>query len=84
MYYDKLPGVGKDERVRMKLFMRSLTGEALTWYIDHDTRKWSSWVDMASDIMDRFHFNTENVPDKFYIQNLKKNPGETFRDYAVR
>ena len=29
MYCDKLIGVGRDERILMKLFMRSLTGEAL-------------------------------------------------------
>ncbi|KAG5590812.1 hypothetical protein H5410_041326 [Solanum commersonii] len=32
MYCDKLVGVGRDERIRMKLFMRSLTGEALSWF----------------------------------------------------
>ncbi|XP_070036551.1 uncharacterized protein [Nicotiana tomentosiformis] len=53
-------GVGKDERIRMKLFMRSLTGDALSW------------------------FNTENAPDVFYIQNLKKKPTETFSEYATR
>nr|XP_033516571.1 uncharacterized protein LOC117280908 [Nicotiana tomentosiformis] len=58
-YCDKLVGVGKDERIRMKLLMRSLTRDALSW------------------------FNTENTPDVFYIQNLKKKPTETFHDYAT-
>ncbi|XP_070008170.1 uncharacterized protein [Nicotiana sylvestris] len=39
---------------------------------------------MASDFMDRFRFNTENAPDVFYIQNLKKKPTETFHEYATR
>jgi len=39
---------------------------------------------MAYDFMDRFRFNTENAPGVFYIQNLKKNPTETFREYATR
>ncbi|XP_070013293.1 uncharacterized protein [Nicotiana sylvestris] len=39
---------------------------------------------MASDFMDRFRFNTENAPDIFYIQNLKKKPTETFREYATQ
>ncbi|XP_070001936.1 uncharacterized protein [Nicotiana sylvestris] len=39
---------------------------------------------MASDFMDRFRFNTENTPDVFYIQNLRKKPTETFREYATR
>ncbi|XP_070036676.1 uncharacterized protein [Nicotiana tomentosiformis] len=83
-YCDKLVGVGKDERIRMKLFMRSLTGDALSWYISQNPKKWVSWVSIASDFMDRFRFNMENAPDVFYIQNLKKKTMETFREYATR
>ncbi|XP_070028825.1 uncharacterized protein [Nicotiana sylvestris] len=83
-YYDKLVGVGKDERIHMKLFMRNLKGDVLSWYISQDPKKWSNWVGMASDFMDRFRFNTENALDVFYIQNLKKEPIEIFREYATR
>ncbi|XP_070008134.1 uncharacterized protein [Nicotiana sylvestris] len=81
---DKLVGVGKDEKIRMKLFIRSLTGDALSWYISQDPKKWSNWLNMASDFMDRFRFNIENAPNVFYLQNLKKKPTETFRKYATR
>ncbi|XP_070050744.1 uncharacterized protein [Nicotiana tomentosiformis] len=84
MYYYKLVGVGKYERIRMKLFMRSLTGDALSWYISQNPKKWINWVSMASDFMDWFRFNTENAPDVFYIQNLKKNRIETLCEYATR
>ncbi|XP_070046202.1 uncharacterized protein [Nicotiana tomentosiformis] len=83
-YCDKLVGVGKDERIHMKLLMRSLTRDALSWYISQNPKKWVSWVSMVSDFMDRFRFNTENTPDVFYIQNLKKKPMETFREYDTR
>ncbi|XP_033514923.2 uncharacterized protein [Nicotiana tomentosiformis] len=83
-YCDKLVRVGKDERILMKLFMRSLTGDAISWYISQNPKKWINWVSMASDFMDRFRFNTENAPDVFYIQNLKKKLTETFREYATR
>lgn len=66
-YCDKLVGVGMDEKIRMKLFMRSLTGDALSWYISQDPKKWSNWVSMASDFMDLFRFNTKNALDVFYI-----------------
>ncbi|XP_070054834.1 uncharacterized protein [Nicotiana tomentosiformis] len=83
-YCDKLVGVGKNKQIHMKLFMQSLTGDALSWYISQNLKKWVNWVDMASNFIDRFGFNTENVPDVFYIQNLKKKPTETFREYATR
>ncbi|XP_070056976.1 uncharacterized protein [Nicotiana tomentosiformis] len=83
-YCDKLVGVGKNEQICMKLFMRSLTGDDLSWYISQNPMKWVNGVNMASDFMDRFRFNTENAPDVFYIQNLKKKPTESFREYATR
>ncbi|XP_070017099.1 uncharacterized protein [Nicotiana sylvestris] len=43
MYCDKLVGVGRDEKIHMKLFMRSLKGDALSWYISQDSKKWTSW-----------------------------------------
>ncbi|XP_033516835.1 uncharacterized protein [Nicotiana tomentosiformis] len=82
-YCHKLVGVGKNEQIRMNLFMRSLRGDALSWYIRQNPKKWSSWVNMASDFMERFMFNTENAPDVFYIQDLKKKPTITFCEYAT-
>jgi len=58
-YCNKLVRVGKNEQIHMKLFMRSLTGNALSWYISQNPKKWVNWVSMASDFMDRFRFNTE-------------------------
>ncbi|XP_070029391.1 uncharacterized protein [Nicotiana sylvestris] len=83
-YYDKLVGVGKDERIHMKLFMRSLIGDTLSWYISQNPKKWVNWASMTSDFMDLFRINTKNAPDVFYIQNLKKKPTETFCEYATR
>ncbi|XP_070050552.1 uncharacterized protein [Nicotiana tomentosiformis] len=83
-YCAKLVEVGKDERIRIKMFIGSLTGDALSWYISQNSIKWISWVSIASDFMDRFRFNIENTPDVFYIKNFKKKPIETFREYATR
>ncbi|XP_070041491.1 uncharacterized protein [Nicotiana tomentosiformis] len=77
-YCDKLVGVGKDERIRIKILMRSLTGDALSSYISQNPKKWVNWMSMASNFIDQFRFNTENAQDIFYIQNLKKKPTETF------
>ena len=83
-YCDKLVGVGKDQAIRMKLFIRSLTGEALDWYTYQDPQRWHSWGDMAQEFMDRFRFNTETIPDRFYLMKLERKSTETFREYAMR
>ncbi|KAK4737484.1 hypothetical protein R3W88_001181 [Solanum pinnatisectum] len=82
-YYDKLVGVGRNEAIRMKLFIRSLTGDALTWYIEEDLKIWRNWSNMAEDFMERFRFNIEIVPDRSYLEMLKKKITETFREYAI-
>ncbi|XP_070036831.1 uncharacterized protein [Nicotiana tomentosiformis] len=83
-YRDKLMDIGKNEQIHMKLLMRSLTRDALSWYIIQNPKKWPNWISMSSDFMDRFKFNTKNSPDVLYIQNRKKKPMETFREYATR
>nr|XP_009774860.1 PREDICTED: uncharacterized protein LOC104224846 [Nicotiana sylvestris] len=42
-YCDKLIGVVKDERIHIKLFMRSLTVDAMSWYISQNPKKWANW-----------------------------------------
>ncbi|XP_060182369.1 uncharacterized protein LOC132612039 [Lycium barbarum] len=80
-YCDKLVGVGKDQAIRMKLFIRSLT---VDWYTCQDPQKWHSWGEMAQEFMDRFRFNTETIPDRFYLMKLERKSTETFREYAMR
>ncbi|XP_070007989.1 uncharacterized protein [Nicotiana sylvestris] len=67
-----------------KFEMLDGTGDPRVHLRIQDAKKLTSWVNMASDFMDRFRFNTENAPDVFYIQNLKKKPTETFCEYATR
>nr|XP_016442431.1 PREDICTED: uncharacterized protein LOC107767846 [Nicotiana tabacum] len=79
VYCDKLAIVGRNEKLRMKLFIRSLMGEALTWYTRQDPRNWRTWQDMAKDIMNHFRFNTEITSDRFALVNLQKKPSESFQ-----
>ena len=83
-YCDKLVGVGHDEKICMQLFNRSLTEDALVWYSKKQTKKWTSWEAMAGDFIDSFGHNTDAMPDRFYLEKLKKKPTETFREFATR
>ncbi|XP_070015023.1 uncharacterized protein LOC142174517 [Nicotiana tabacum] len=82
-YRDKLVGVGKNEKICKKLFMQSLTVDALSWYVSQNPKMWVNWVSMTLDFMNKFRFNTKNAPDFFYIENFKKNLIEPFREYAT-
>lgn len=82
-YCHKLIGVGRDENIRIKLFIRSLSGEYLTSYTQQDPRKWLRWSDMAQDFMDRFSFNTNILPDRCCLTKITKKSTETFHEYTL-
>lgn len=84
VYYDKLVGVGKNKKIWMKLFMRSLMGEALTWYIEQDIKRSAGWLDLVSSFVDRFGYNIDNALSWTYIQAMRNKPNESFREYAMR
>ncbi|XP_070008964.1 uncharacterized protein [Nicotiana sylvestris] len=62
-YCDKLVGVVKDERICIKLFMRSLKGDGLSWYISQDPKKWSNWRSEAAKVR---HALEEEQMNKFF------------------
>ncbi|XP_070019836.1 uncharacterized protein [Nicotiana sylvestris] len=71
-YCDKLVRIRKDEKNRMKLFMRSLTGDTLSWYISQVPKKWSNWVNMASDFMNRFRSEAAKVRPSLDEEQMNK------------
>ncbi|XP_075084830.1 uncharacterized protein LOC142168069 [Nicotiana tabacum] len=83
-YCYNLVGVGRNDKLRMKLFIRSLTGEALTWYTRQDHKNWREWQDMEEDFKNRFRFNTKITLDRFALANLQKQPSKSFQEYARR
>nr|XP_025885529.1 uncharacterized protein LOC104645638 [Solanum lycopersicum] len=83
-YCDQLVGVGKDEALLMRLFSRSLCGEALEWFTSHETRQWPSWSALAKDFINRFTYNVEVVPDRYSLEKMKQKPTESYREFAYR
>jgi len=83
-YCDKLVGVGKNEDIRIKMFIRILTGEALDWYTSQDLQRWHSWNILALEFMDRFRFNTEMALDCFHLMKMEKKSTDSFKEYAIQ
>ncbi|KAK4724983.1 hypothetical protein R3W88_027762 [Solanum pinnatisectum] len=83
-YCDQLVGVGRDEALLMRLFSRSLSGEALEWFTSHETRQWSSWNALAKDFIERFAYNVEIVPDRYSLEKMKQKSNESYREFAYR
>ncbi|XP_049387091.1 uncharacterized protein LOC125851355 [Solanum stenotomum] len=83
-YCDKLVGIGKNDVLIMRLFSRSVSGEALEWFTSQELRQWSTWGALAKEFLERFQFNVEAVPDKYYLEKLKQKTTEDYREYACR
>nr|XP_033513090.1 uncharacterized protein LOC117277802 [Nicotiana tomentosiformis] len=79
-YCDTLVRVAINDKLMMKLFIRSLIGEALTWYTRQHPQNWREWQDMATYFMNCFRFNIEFTPDRFALVNLQKKPSESFQE----
>nr|XP_033513369.1 uncharacterized protein LOC117278052 [Nicotiana tomentosiformis] len=82
--FEMFDGTG-DPKMHLRTYCDKLVGvgDVLSWYISQNLKKWANWVRMASDFIDRFRFNTENAPDVFYIQDLKKKLTVSFHEYAT-
>ncbi|KAK4715726.1 hypothetical protein R3W88_014064 [Solanum pinnatisectum] len=83
-YCDQLVGVGRDEALLMRLFSRSLSGEALEWFTSHETRQWPSWNALAKDFIERLAYNVEIVPDRYSLEKMKQKSIESYREFAYR
>ncbi|XP_060202443.1 uncharacterized protein LOC132630865 [Lycium barbarum] len=83
-YYNQLVGVKKNEPLIMRLFSRSLTGEAAEWFATQDMRQWHTWEDMAESFMEWFRLTVETVPDHYYLEKVKQKSIENYREFFSR
>ncbi|KAG5611331.1 hypothetical protein H5410_022612 [Solanum commersonii] len=73
-FCSRLVGLENNEHLLMRLFIQSLSGIALTWYVKQDFDKWLAWEDMAQDFVEQHKFNTKIDPtltlDGVYYKTL--------------
>ncbi|XP_060177935.1 uncharacterized protein LOC132607876 [Lycium barbarum] len=82
-YCDQLVGVKKNEPLIMRIFRRSLTGEAAEWFVTQDMRQWLLWEDLVKSFMERFRFNIEIVHCN-YLEKVKKKSIENYTEFTSR
>ncbi|KAH0632960.1 hypothetical protein KY284_035746 [Solanum tuberosum] len=68
----------------MAYFGESLTGVSSEWFIDEEISHWHIWDDMAHDFVRQFQYNVDIMPDRNTLSNMRKNPNESFREYAIK
>ncbi|XP_055803406.1 uncharacterized protein LOC129872442 [Solanum dulcamara] len=83
-YCDQLVGVGKNEALLMRLFSRSLSGEALEWFTSQEMKQWPNWNALAKDFIEIFAYNVEIIPNRYSLEKIKQKSTESYREYAYR
>nr|XP_009626117.1 uncharacterized protein LOC104116871 [Nicotiana tomentosiformis] len=83
-YCNQLRGAGGKKELLMAYFGEILTVIASELFIDQDISYWHVWNDMAQDFVQQFQYNINIVLDRSSLVNLKKNPTESFREYAIK
>ena len=68
----------------MRLFSRSLKGEALEWFISKEIKQWPTWNTLAKDFIGRFGYNVEFILDRYSLDRINQYSTKSYREYAYR
>ncbi|KAL3538181.1 hypothetical protein ACH5RR_001547 [Cinchona calisaya] len=80
--YNELGAHGKDERLRMCLFQRSLCGDALQWFIHLNRSELQSCNGFIRAFLDKFELGSESILDRIDFMDMKRRQHESFGKYA--
>ncbi|RDX90077.1 hypothetical protein CR513_28097, partial [Mucuna pruriens] len=82
MYCRKMAAHIHQDKILVHCFQDSLTGPALTWYVNLEKGQVKTWRDLAKAFVRQYRYNEDMAPDRSRLQNLSKMESEGFKDYA--
>ncbi|RDX84582.1 hypothetical protein CR513_34350, partial [Mucuna pruriens] len=84
MYCRKMASFIHQDKILVHCFQESLTGAALSWYVNLESGHVKTWRDLAEAFICQYKYNEDIVPDRSRLQNMSKKESEGFKDYAQR
>ena len=84
MFYQKMAGYTKNEKLLIHYFQDNLTGLDTRWYNQLDWNDIRSWRDLGKAFLTQYKHMTNSAPNRMSLQNMEKKSNETFRKYAHR
>ncbi|XP_040938074.1 uncharacterized protein [Gossypium hirsutum] len=84
MFCRRMMGLFNNDQLLIHCFQDSLAGAAAKWYNQLSRTQVKSWKDLAQAFMKQYDHITDIAPDRITLQNMEKNPSESFRQYAQR
>ncbi|XP_027075870.2 uncharacterized protein [Coffea arabica] len=82
MFANKLGKLMDDENLPMRLFSKSLEGDALDWYSNLKSREVKTWLDLSAAFVKQYEFNCELAPTRTTLEGTKRKPSKDHKTYA--
>ena len=73
-----------NEDLLIHVFYDSLTGTAAQCYVKLKNEQICTWIDLTWIFLGRYKYMLEIIPDCLTFQNMKKEPKENYKKYAVK
>lgn len=72
MYVGTLQPMGIDNELLVQLFLRSLTGPALTWLMNTEPNTIRTWPDLSSAFVTHYTYNTDIPLSRCKLELVKQ------------
>ncbi|RDY10066.1 hypothetical protein CR513_05471, partial [Mucuna pruriens] len=82
MYCRKMAVYVQDDKILVHCFQDSLSGVALSWYVNLEKGRIRTWKDLAEAFLKQYKYNEEMASDRSRLQNMAKKDHEGFKVYA--
>ncbi|RDY04089.1 hypothetical protein CR513_12235, partial [Mucuna pruriens] len=84
MYCRKMASFIHQDKILVHYFQDSLTGAALSWYVNLESGRVKTWRDLAEAFVRQYKYNEDMTSDRSRLQYLSKADSEGFKNYAQR
>ncbi|RDX85813.1 hypothetical protein CR513_32936, partial [Mucuna pruriens] len=84
MYCRKMAAHIQDDKILVHCFQDSLSGAALSWYVNLERGRVRTWKDLAEAFLKQYRYNEDMAPDRSRLQNMAKKDHEGFKEYAQK
>ena len=84
LYVRKMAKYAQYKHLMIHVLQDSLTSPALSWYAQLDLDHVDTWDKLAKAFYNQYKFNIEVALTVWDLSNLKKQPVESFKEYAQR
>ncbi|RDX85840.1 hypothetical protein CR513_32900, partial [Mucuna pruriens] len=84
MYCRKMAAHIQDDKILVHCFQDSLSGAALSWYVNLERGRIRIWKDLAEASLKQYRYNEDMAPDRSRLQNMAKKDHEGFKEYAQK